>query len=152
MAKVMKKLSALLLAFAMMITMMPALALEVNAESQNVFNVYVNGVDTGNGVTSEWLKENNKLPESYDSGFSSVVDSLRRMKEGSERKLLLDDVLKDFQKRGVEWLLDLKENELFGLLSDDMGLGKTLQVIAFLSELSVKKEKRIFPDFRKEVS
>ena len=58
MAKVMKKLSALLLAFTMMITMMPALALEVNAESQNVFNVYVNGVDTGNGVTSEWLKEN----------------------------------------------------------------------------------------------
>ena len=39
MAKVMKKLSALLLAFTMMITMMPALALEVNAESQNVFNV-----------------------------------------------------------------------------------------------------------------
>lgn len=91
---------------------------------------------------SEWLKENNKFPESYDSGFSSVVDSLRRMKEGSERKLLLDDVLKDFQKRGVEWLLDLKENELFGLLSDDMGLGKTLQVIAFLSELSVKKEEK----------
>ena len=58
MAKVMKKLSALLLAFAMMITMMPALALEANAESQNVFNVYVNGVDTGNGVTSEWLQEN----------------------------------------------------------------------------------------------
>ncbi len=99
---------------------------------------------SGEGVTiphyraaglSEWLKENNKFPETYDSGFSAIVDSLRKMKEDNERKLLLDDVLKDFQKRGVNWLLGLRENGLFGLLSDDMGLGKTLQVIAFLAEL-----------------
>lgn len=93
------------------------------------------------GLT-EWLKENNRFPESYDSGFSSIVDSLRKMSEGTKRSLLLDDILKDFQKRGVNWLLDLKENDLFGLLSDDMGLGKTLQVIAFLFELFEKEEEK----------
>ncbi len=91
------------------------------------------------GLT-EWLKENNKFPESYDSGYSAIVDSLRNMKEGSGKKLLLDDTLKDFQKTGVCWLLGLRENNLFGLLSDDMGLGKTLQVIAFLTELYDKDE------------
>lgn len=40
--------------------------------------------------------------------------------------------LRDYQKRGVDWLGFLREAELGALLADDMGLGKTLQAICVL--------------------
>lgn len=44
------------------------------------------------------------------------------------------NILRDYQKTGVRWLLSLKKNNMGGCLADDMGLGKTLQIIAFLSD------------------
>jgi len=43
----------------------------------------------------------------------------------------LDNVLREYQKTGVDWLTQLAECGFGGILADDMGLGKTLQVIAF---------------------
>ena len=43
--------------------------------------------------------------------------------------------LRDYQQKGVQWLLSLHTARLNGILADEMGLGKTLQVIAFLSAL-----------------
>ena len=40
--------------------------------------------------------------------------------------------LRDYQKRGVEWLQFLTEHGFGALLADDMGLGKTIQVIAWV--------------------
>ena len=40
--------------------------------------------------------------------------------------------LRDYQKRGVEWLSFLTNHGFGALLADDMGLGKTVQVIAWL--------------------
>ena len=40
--------------------------------------------------------------------------------------------LRDYQKRGVEWLAFLTEHGFGALLADDMGLGKTIQVIAWV--------------------
>ena len=40
--------------------------------------------------------------------------------------------LRDYQKRGVEWLSFLTEHGFGALLADDMGLGKTIQVIAWM--------------------
>jgi superfamily II DNA or RNA helicase len=46
---------------------------------------------------------------------------------------LLPEVLRPYQRRGVEWLHHLCEVECHGLLADEMGLGKTLQVLALLA-------------------
>ena len=43
--------------------------------------------------------------------------------------------LRDYQKRGVEWLKFLTEHGFGALLADDMGLGKTIQVIAWALKL-----------------
>ena len=43
--------------------------------------------------------------------------------------------LRDYQRRGVEWLRFLYENALGGLLCDDMGLGKTHQAMGFMLAL-----------------
>jgi superfamily II DNA or RNA helicase len=45
----------------------------------------------------------------------------------------LPEVLRPYQRRGVEWLHHLADVGCHGLLADEMGLGKTLQVIALLA-------------------
>ncbi|WP_156469218.1 DEAD/DEAH box helicase [Cephaloticoccus primus] len=45
----------------------------------------------------------------------------------------LPELLRPYQRRGVEWLAHLGELGCHGLLADEMGLGKTLQVITLLS-------------------
>ena len=44
----------------------------------------------------------------------------------------LDATLRPYQRRGVDWLVFLREAGLGGLLADDMGLGKTLQALCAL--------------------
>ena len=41
----------------------------------------------------------------------------------------------DYQKTGVQWLSELYEQEVGGIVGDEMGLGKTIQLIAFLAGL-----------------
>lgn len=52
-------------------------------------------------------------------------------------------VLRDYQYIGVKWLLSLKQNDFGACLADDMGLGKTLQIIAFLSDSSMKESRSL---------
>ncbi|NWS48247.1 SMCA1 protein, partial [Probosciger aterrimus] len=43
--------------------------------------------------------------------------------------------LRDYQVRGLNWMISLYENGVNGILADEMGLGKTLQTIALLGYL-----------------
>ncbi|MCF7689213.1 MAG: DEAD/DEAH box helicase [Cephaloticoccus sp.] len=45
----------------------------------------------------------------------------------------MPEVLRPYQRRGVEWLAHLGEVGCHGLLADEMGLGKTLQIITLLA-------------------
>ena len=49
----------------------------------------------------------------------------------------LPEVLRPYQRRGVEWLAHLCDVGCHGLLADEMGLGKTLQVITLLASRPV---------------
>merc|ERR1719270_846337 len=40
--------------------------------------------------------------------------------------------LRDYQVRGLNWMIGLYENNINGILADEMGLGKTLQTISLL--------------------
>ncbi|WML40457.1 DEAD/DEAH box helicase [Neobacillus sp. OS1-2] len=55
----------------------------------------------------------------------------------------LEFILRDYQKRGYQWLKTMAHYGFGGILADDMGLGKTLQSITFiLSELAVIREEK----------
>ncbi|GFR46138.1 hypothetical protein Agub_g7654 [Astrephomene gubernaculifera] len=43
--------------------------------------------------------------------------------------------MRDYQLKGVAWLISLYKNGVNGILADEMGLGKTLQTIGFISYL-----------------
>lgn len=43
--------------------------------------------------------------------------------------------MRDYQIRGLNWMISLYENGINGILADEMGLGKTLQTISLLGYL-----------------
>lgn len=47
--------------------------------------------------------------------------------------------LKEYQIKGLEWMVSLYNNNLNGILADEMGLGKTIQTIALITYLMEKK-------------
>jgi superfamily II DNA or RNA helicase len=44
----------------------------------------------------------------------------------------MQDILRPYQREGVDWLAFVTRNGLGGVLADEMGLGKTVQTLAFL--------------------
>ncbi|KAN0086919.1 SNF2 family N-terminal domain containing protein [Elaphomyces granulatus] len=46
----------------------------------------------------------------------------------------------DYQKTGVQWLWELHQQLVGGIVGDEMGLGKTIQVISFLAGLHYSKK------------
>jgi len=71
----------------------------------------------------------------------SVLKRLYRMKPSVRLPKLegMTSPLRDYQKRGAEWLMFLFENGFGGLLCDDMGLGKTHQAMALMMWLRERK-------------
>ncbi|KAL3133545.1 hypothetical protein ABBQ38_007396 [Trebouxia sp. C0009 RCD-2024] len=54
--------------------------------------------------------------------------------------LLQGGQLRDYQMKGLRWMVALYDNKLNGILADEMGLGKTIQIIALVAYL--KQERR----------
>ncbi|OQV11664.1 SWI/SNF-related matrix-associated actin-dependent regulator of chromatin subfamily A member 5 [Hypsibius exemplaris] len=50
--------------------------------------------------------------------------------------------MRDYQIRGLNWLLGLNEHGINGILADEMGLGKTLQTISLLGFMVVVRRER----------
>jgi ATP-dependent helicase STH1/SNF2 len=48
--------------------------------------------------------------------------------------------LKDYQLKGLQWMVSLYNNNLNGILADEMGLGKTIQTISLITYLIEKKK------------
>jgi len=77
-----------------------------------------------------------------------LVNALKAKGEGvASEPLALDGAtfrttLRDYQRRGVEWLRFLTDHGFGALLADDMGLGKTVQVLAFLVDLKARLKER----------
>lgn len=57
-----------------------------------------------------------------------------------QASILVNGKLKEYQVKGLEWLVSLFNNNLNGILADEMGLGKTIQTIALITYLMEKKK------------
>jgi superfamily II DNA or RNA helicase len=78
------------------------------------------------------------LSDALEVPRPAALDKLAPLVHGFERiepaplPSDLTATLRDYQRRGVDWLAFLRHAELGAVLADDMGLGKTLQTICAL--------------------
>lgn len=59
-------------------------------------------------------------------------------------KILVGGQLKEYQLKGLQWMVSLYNNKLNGILADEMGLGKTIQSISLITYLIEKKNEDKF--------
>lgn len=74
-------------------------------------------------------------------GLQSYYAVAHAVSEAVEKQstLLVNGKLKQYQVKGLEWLVSLYNNNLNGILADEMGLGKTIQTIALITYLMEHK-------------
>lgn len=70
----------------------------------------------------------------YYSAAHSVKEDIKE-----QPKILVGGQLKEYQLKGLQWMVSLYNNKLNGILADEMGLGKTIQSISLVSYLIEKK-------------
>ncbi|KAH3667893.1 hypothetical protein WICMUC_005171 [Wickerhamomyces mucosus] len=65
-----------------------------------------------------------------------------RVKEkiNKQASILIGGTLKEYQLKGLEWMVSLYNNHLNGILADEMGLGKTIQSISLITYLVEAKK------------
>ncbi|KAI9337539.1 SNF2 family N-terminal domain-containing protein [Obelidium mucronatum] len=59
-----------------------------------------------------------------------------------QSSLLVGGQLKEYQIKGLEWMISLYNNRLNGILADEMGLGKTIQTISLITYLIEHKKQQ----------
>ncbi|KAI8384542.1 SNF2 family N-terminal domain-containing protein [Radiomyces spectabilis] len=63
----------------------------------------------------------------------------RVKEEVQQPNMLVGGRLKDYQLKGLQWMVSLYNNHLNGILADEMGLGKTIQTLSLITYLIEKK-------------
>ncbi|KAL3437575.1 SNF2 family N-terminal domain-containing protein [Aspergillus tetrazonus] len=53
--------------------------------------------------------------------------------------ILVGGTLKEYQMKGLQWMISLYNNNLNGILADEMGLGKTIQTISLITHIIERK-------------
>ncbi|KAH8702492.1 putative RSC complex subunit [Talaromyces proteolyticus] len=93
-------------------------------------------------------EEEEEEEEEYDTDEESGGRKIdyyavaHRIKEevSMQPNILVGGTLKEYQLKGLQWMISLYNNNLNGILADEMGLGKTIQTISLLTYLiEVKK-------------
>lgn len=56
-----------------------------------------------------------------------------------QANMLVGGKLKEYQIKGLQWMISLYNNNLNGILADEMGLGKTIQTISLITYLIERK-------------
>ena len=79
------------------------------------------------------MLENSGVKIELDDEVKALSESLANGGGETETPEMASGVsLRDYQKRGYEWMTALDRMHMGGILADDMGLGKTAQIIALL--------------------
>ena len=95
------------------------------------------------------IKRGEEIPPMTDEEREKIdyYEVSHRIKEQIDKQpsILVGGTLKEYQIKGLEWMVSLYNNHLNGILADEMGLGKTIQSISLISYLyEVKNERQPF--------
>lgn len=78
-----------------------------------------------------------ELGEDEDEESVNYYEIAHRIKEevNAQPNILVGGQLKEYQIKGLQWMVSLYNNNLNGILADEMGLGKTIQSISLITYL-----------------
>lgn len=108
------------------------LAAEKHRESVREFD--------GNTLKTRAAENQEKEAAPVTDGASVYNNSVLPISQTLKVPKILHCSLKDYQKRGLEWLVSLYNQGINGMLADEMGLGKTVQAISFLAHLAENEQ------------
>ena len=90
------------------------------------------GQQVGGGKMRVPLQQQGFLRETVKAGLLKISGLIENDEEWEWDLGPAEDLLRSYQRHGVDWMLQLASAGLGGILADDMGLGKTLQTLTFL--------------------
>jgi ATP-dependent helicase STH1/SNF2 len=113
------------------------LAASVKAQQRQATERYADGAVEVEEVESEVEEDDEESSRKID--YYAVA---HRVKEEVTKQadMLVGGTLKEYQIKGLQWMLSLYNNNLNGILADEMGLGKTIQTISLITYLVEKKQ------------
>ena len=88
------------------------------------------------------LSSNKNVEINTDNNYNNLVNKMTDIENDKQLPEELNNVLRDYQKIGFNWLKNLDEYNFGGILADDMGLGKTIQVLSVILDYVEKNKER----------
>lgn len=116
------------------------LSASVKAQQRSAFDRF-----GGNAPTPDSEEDDSDLDEDDPNRKANKVDYYEvahRIKEEvyCQSTNLVGGTLKEYQLKGLQWMISLYNNNLNGILADEMGLGKTIQTISLITYLIETKQ------------
>lgn len=109
-----------------------ALAESVRQQQQDAYQNY---------GKPEGYQEPEQLDEDEKVDYYAVAHRIQETIT-EQPKILTGGTLKDYQIKGLQWMISLYNNNLNGILADEMGLGKTIQTISLITYLIESKNQK----------
>ncbi|PSS00932.1 SNF2 family N-terminal domain-domain-containing protein [Coniella lustricola] len=114
------------------------LASSVKAQQRSAAERY--GDESGEFLGEEESEEEEDEPENRSKIDYYAVAHRIKEEVTEQASILVGGKLKEYQVKGLQWMISLYNNNLNGILADEMGLGKTIQTISLVTYLIEKKQ------------
>lgn len=98
-------------------------------EQTEIYSHFVASVDNPEQNTAEATNQPKRRARKNRKGKP------KKIQKYEETPDFITGEMRDYQIRGLNWLISLYENGINGILADEMGLGKTLQTISMIGYL-----------------
>ncbi|KAG6108575.1 hypothetical protein E4U13_006389 [Claviceps humidiphila] len=112
------------------------LASSVKAQQRHAREAYGDEAD-------QFVEEESEEETEENSGkkvdYYAVAHRVRE-EVTEQANMLVGGTLKEYQIKGLQWMISLYNNNLNGILADEMGLGKTIQTISLITYLIERKQ------------
>ena len=121
----------------------------INFENNNEIE-FINNLFTGMNITYKEIDSYIRIPinraiyldkllHSYsnvevnaNNEYNELINKMNHIENNMLVPKSLNNILRDYQKEGFNWLNIIDEYHFGGILADDMGLGKTIQVLSIM--------------------
>jgi len=117
------------------------LADSVKAQQRSHSNTYEPEVEeSADDASEDEASGDEQRPGKKKTDYYEIA---HRVKEEVTKQAsnLVGGTLKEYQLKGLQWMISLYNNNLNGILADEMGLGKTIQTISLITYLiEVKRQ------------